>query len=90
MTVVLGEMDFARSKTPRRGREVTHRASSNWDASLHPAAAAANLRSGGGGRLEVRLFPGGRHPPGPDYVENRGMGDNMWRGLKEGSVFHTT
>ena len=31
------------------------------------------------------LPPGGRHPPGPDHVGHRGMGNDVWRGQKDGS-----
>ena len=33
-----------------------------------------------------RLCPGGRRPPGPDYVGRGGDGDDVWVGQTDGSV----
>ena len=46
--------------------------------------------AGGGRQLPGAALspplPGGRRPPGSDYVGCRAMGDDVWRGQKEGSV----
>ena len=63
-----------------------------WFAPQRPVA-VADFR----GRLGVRLFPGGRRPPGtkgdakgkgadiPDNIERRGISDEPWGGQKEWS-----
>ena len=62
------------------------RAESNWGASLQ-SVTAANFWGGwggGGGVDQAPLFPGGRHPLGPDYLGHWGWG--IRRGQKDGSV----
>ena len=80
MTLVLGEMDVARVNSYRsgQGEPPVHMA---WFVPHRPPA-VTQFR----GRLEVGLFPGGRLPPGPDYIGCWGLGDDVWRGHKEGSV----
>ena len=52
-------------------------------AKKHPAASGnRQLR----GRLDVRLFLSGRHPPGLDSIGCWRMGDDVWKGQTEGSV----
>ena len=79
MTLVLGEMDVARVR-PYRSDQGTPLLMA-WFVPQQ-SAAATQLR----GRHLVRHIPDGRHPPGADYVERRGMRDDVWRGQKEGSM----
>ena len=52
---------------------------------LNPPASSGHQHPGrgGGGRLEVRLLPGGRCPPGPDDRGRRGMRINLGEDKKE-------
>ena len=67
MTLVLGEIDVARAKPAQPGGKPPVR-----------QAAGTNLFSQGGrqlpGTARCPLMPGGRRPPGLDYVGHRGMG----------------
>ena len=36
------------------------------------------------GRYKICHLPGGQRPPGPDYGGRRGVGNDVWRRLKEG------
>ena len=85
VTVVLGEVDVAQVNQYRsgKGEPSVHMA---WSAPHRPAA-VTQLQEGGG-RHEVSHLPGGRRPPGPDYVGLWGMRDDTWREQKEGSVEH--
>ena len=81
MTVVLGEMDVSRVKPkptwPAPPPPPVHEA---WFAP-HRSAAVTNFL----GRVEVRLFPGGRRPPATDNRGHQGKVDKAWREAKEGS-----
>ena len=70
--MVLGEMDVAWVKPNRssQGDPPVHKATgSHLTSQLRPPTP--------GWRLGVRLMPGGRRPPGPEYKERRGMGMNL-------------
>ena len=78
MTLVLGEMNIARVSPYRSGQGEPPLLMA-WSAPQMPAA-ANQFR--GGGRHEVgpvEVLPGGRRPPGQDYIGRWGMGDDMRR-----------
>ena len=56
---------------------------------VHEATLCIPLSSDGHtlpGAAQVRLVPGGRRPPGPDYIGRWGMGDDARTGQKDGSA----
>ena len=48
-------------------------------AQFAPHRPAAATRYRGGGRFEVSLLPGGRRPPGPEYLVRWGMANAVER-----------
>ena len=80
--MVLGEKDVARVNPYRFWSGSTPRALGL----ISPSSNGGHWSPNAGGRLEVCLLPGGRRPPGPDYIRSRGMRGDVWRGQKEGSV----
>ena len=82
MTVVLREMDVARVNPYRSG----HGERPKLGMLRTPPASGGHPIPGGGG-LKVSLLPGADvHSLGPDDIVRWGVGDDSWRGQKEGSV----
>ena len=72
VTVVRGGLDVAQAKPKPRPRG-THPSSRRRQPTVRRAARGC-------------LRPGGRRPPGPDNTGRRGMGDDVWRGQKDGRI----
>ena len=81
VTLVLGEMDVA-WVNPYRSDQGTSSAPGLICTPL--SVAVTQFWRGGDGRYEIGHLPGGRLPPGPDYVGYGGMVDDVRRGQMEG------
>ena len=85
MILAPGRNDVARVSPYQSGQPPppppTHTHTGQWLLACSHATGQRQSRNSGG-RLEVWLLPGGRCPPGPDYVGRGGMADDVRRGQK--------